>query len=148
MGIISDKIGALQQFQNNMFENIRVIINEYEYVISDMNTQDQLYERGIDRNGVELAEDNPYAFLTMEIKRAKNHPYNRVTLRDEGDFHRSFKVEARFNELEIYATDIKAITLAERYGYEIYGLTDENINELIWEYIKPELYEQFIKSLS
>ena len=54
----------------------------------------------------------------------------------------------RFNELEIYATDIKAITLAERYGYEIYGLTDENINELIWEYIKPELYEQFIKSLS
>ena len=46
-----------------MFENIRVIINEYEYVISDMNTQDQLYERGIDRNGVELAEDNPYAFF-------------------------------------------------------------------------------------
>ena len=38
--------------------------------------------------------------------------------------------------------------LAEKYGNEIFGLTNENLNEFIHEYLYPELQEQLIKSLS
>lgn len=148
MGIISDKIKALQQFKNGMFNNIRLIVDQYDYILIDMNVQDQLYERGINRNGKALSDENPYRPMTVEFKIAKHQPYNRVTLRDEGDFHSSFKIDARHNDFEIYATDIKTLVLAEKYGNEIFGLTNENLNEFIREYLYPELQEQLIKSLS
>lgn len=148
MGIISDKIEALQQFKNEMFENIRFLIDKYDYILIDMNVQDQLYESGINRNSEKLDDRNPYADITIEVKMAKRQPYNRVTLRDEGDFHRSFKVDARHNEFEIYATDIKTEILAEKYGTEIFGLTDDNLNEFIWEYMLPELQKQLIENLA
>ena len=148
MGIISDKIKALQQFKNDMFNNIRRIVDQYDYILIDMNVQDQLYERGIDRNGKALSDEHPYRPMTIEFKMAKRQPYDRVTLRDEGDFHSSFKIDARHNDFEIYATDIKTLMLAEKYGSEIFGLTNENLNEFICEYLYPELREQLIKSLS
>lgn len=148
MGIISDKIKALQQFKNDMFNNIRRIVDQYDYILIDMNVQDQLYERGIDRNGKALSDEHPYKPMTIEFKMAKRQPYDRVTLRDEGDFHSSFKIDARHNDFEIYATDIKTLMLAEKYGDEIFGLTNENLNEFIREYLYPELREQLIKSLS
>jgi hypothetical protein len=148
MGIISDKIKALQQFKNGMFNNIRLIVDQYDYILIDMNVQDQLYERGINRNGTALSDENPYRPMTVEFKIAKRQPYDRVTLRDEGDFHSSFKIDARHNDFEIYATDIKTLILAEKYGNEIFGLTNDNLNEFIREYLYPELQEQLIKSLS
>ena len=68
MGIISDKIKALQQFKNGMFNNIRLIVDQYDYILIDMNVQDQLYERGINRNGTALGDKNPYRPMTVEFK--------------------------------------------------------------------------------
>lgn len=148
MGLISDKIDALRQFKHDMFNNIRFIVEKYDYIIGDMNAQDQLYERGINRNNEELMSIDPYKDITVQIKRFRGQPYDRVTLRDEGDFHRSINVTARHNEFEIYATDIKTESLIRKYGDDMLGLTDDNIIELTWEYIYPELYERLTKSLS
>lgn len=118
---------------------IQSIILENEYIITDMNSEDQLYEQGINRLGVNIMDYAPYSPLTIEIKKEKGQPYNRVTLRDEGDFEHSFYVEADTQQFTIKAADWKTEDLIQRYGRQILGLTEENKIILIWEYIYPEL---------
>lgn len=118
---------------------IQSIILENEYVITDMNSEDQLYEQGINRLGVNIMDYAPYSPLTIEIKKEKGQPYNRVTLRDEGDFEQSFYVESDTQQFTIKAADWKTEDLIQRYGRQILGLTEENKIILIWEYIYPEL---------
>lgn len=118
---------------------IQSIILENEYIITDMNSEDQLYEQGINRLGVNIMDYAPYSPLTIEIKKEKGQPYNRVTLRDEGDFEQSFSVEADTQQFTIKASDWKTEDLIQRYGRQILGLTEENKIILIWEYIYPEL---------
>jgi hypothetical protein len=118
---------------------IQSIILENEYVITDMNSEDQLYEQGINRLGVNIMDYAPYSPLTIEIKKEKGQPYNRVTLRDEGDFEQSFYVKADTQQFTIKAADWKTEDLIQRYGRQILGLTEENKIILIWEYIYPEL---------
>jgi hypothetical protein len=118
---------------------IQSIILENEYVITDMNSEDQLYEQGINRLGVNIMDYAPYSPLTIEIKKEKGQPYNRVTLRDEGDFEHSFYVEADTQQFTIKAADWKTEDLIQRYGRQILGLTEENKIILIWAYIYPEL---------
>lgn len=118
---------------------IQSIILENEYVITDMNSEDQLYEQGINRLGVNIMDYAPYSPLTIEIKKEKGQPYNRVTLRDEGDFEQSFYVEADRQQFTIKAADWKTEDLIQRYGRQILGLTEENKIILIWAYIYPEL---------
>jgi hypothetical protein len=118
---------------------IQSIILENEYVITDMNSEDQLYEQGINRLGVNIMDYAPYSPLTIEIKKEKGQPYNRVTLRDEGDFEQSFYVGADTQQFTIKAADWKTEDLIQRYGRQILGLTEENKIILIWAYIYPEL---------
>lgn len=121
---------------------IRRIILDNEASIIDMNAQEQLYERGINRLGVKISDYAPYAPLTIEIKKAKGHPTNRVTLRDEGDFESSFHLEVGDTQFEIRASDPKTEELIKKYGRQILGLTDENLEELIWNYIYSELLDK------
>lgn len=118
---------------------IQSIILENEYVITDMNSEDQLYEQGVNRLGVNIMDYAPYSPLTIEIKKEKGQPYNRVTLRDEGYFEQSFYVEADTQQFTIKAADWKTEDLIQRYGRQILGLTEENKIILIWAYIYPEL---------
>lgn len=118
---------------------IQSIILENEYVITDMNSEDQLYEQGINRLGVNIMDYAPYSPLTIEIKKEKGQPHNRVTLRDEGDFEQSFYVEADRQQFTIKAADWKTEDLIQRYGRQILGLTEENKIILIRAYIYPEL---------
>lgn len=118
---------------------IQSIILENEYIITDMNSEAQLYEQGINRLGVNIMDYAPYSPLTIEIKKEKGQPYNRVTLRDEGDFEHSFYVEADTQQFTIKAADWKTEDLIQRYRRQILGLTEENKIILIWEYIYPEL---------
>lgn len=119
----------------------RIIIDNEAYII-DMNAQEQLYERGINRLGVKISDYAPYAPLTIEIKKAKGQPTNRVTLRDEGDFESSFHLEVGDTQFEIRASDTKTEELIKKYGRQILGLTDENLEELIWNYIYSELLDK------
>ena len=137
--IIDDLIQRINDFENNINEFIRLEVIEDEPYICDMNTEDQLYEKGVDRTGTEISSYAPYTETTKWIKRQKGQPTNRVTLRDTGDFHSSFFVNAGTDSFSIEARDWKTNKLIRSYGPDIIGLTDENLNELAWEYIYPML---------
>lgn len=126
---------------------IQKIIQEHEAEIIDMNAQEQLFESGENSLGVSIASYAPYSPITIEIKRMKGQPTNRVTLRDEGDFESSFYLVISDKQFEIKASDWKTEELVEKYGSSILGLTKENIASLTWDYIYPELMETFKKEL-
>ena len=126
---------------------IQDIIWKNEAYIVDMNAEEQLYEQGINRLGVDISDYAPYSPVTIEIKRLKGQPTNRVTLRDEGDFESSFFLEVGDKQFEIKASDFKTEDLVKKYGEQILGLTDENIAILIWQYIYPDLMDEAKKQI-
>ena len=60
---------------------IQNIIWDNEAYIVDLNAEEQLFEQGINRLGVEISDYAPYSPVTIAIKEAKGQPTNRVTLR-------------------------------------------------------------------
>lgn len=121
---------------------ISSIIYENEAYIVDMNAEEQLYEQGVNNLGVSIMDYQPYSEITIEVKKAKGQPTNRVTLRDEGNFESSFFLEVGKESFEIKASDFKTEHLIKMYGRQILGLTDENLSTLIWQYIYPDLLEK------
>ena len=141
---IQDLRNRVATFNNGVSsgEYIQQIIWDNDAYIVDMNAEEQLYEQGINRLGVDIMDYAPYSPVTIEIKKALGQPTNRVTLRDEGDFESSFFLEVGDKQFEIKASDFKTEDLIKKYGRQILGLTKENIAVLIWQYIFPDLMEK------
>jgi len=132
----------LKKFQEHINPFIRECIEENESMILDMNAESQLFEEGITRTGIHIADFAPYSPYTIQIKQMKGQPTNRVTLRDTGDFESSFFLEVTESGFEIKASDWKAEKLSMSYGSEIMGLTDKHGEILTHEFIKPKLMKE------
>ena len=144
MGLIDDLKKRISEFYANLDGGIYVqnIIWDNEAYIVDMNAEVQLNDQGVNNLGVEISDYEPYSEMTIEIKEAKGQPTDHVTLHDEGDFAASFFIQANDKMFEIKASDFKTEELIKKYGRQILGLTTENIEELIWKYIYPELIDR------
>lgn len=149
MGILNDLLSRVNAFNEGLTGGtyLAEIIQNNDWQIVSWNTDDQLYDRGITATGVSIADYEPYSEVTIAIKQEEGKPYDRVTLRDEGDFHHSFDVEADNEKMSIVASDWKTVKLLHRYGDEIMGLTEENIKKLKFEVLLPELVEMARKTL-
>lgn len=141
MSVIDDKIKGLEFFQDNQDRIILELVKDIEHLVLDLNTA-QLSEKGIDNQGDEIVPR--YRPLTISIKKAKGQPTKRVTLKDTGGFHNSFFVVFGPKSFAIGSDDRKALKLERKYGPEIYGLIDKNIQEVIEE-IRPELLNELRK---
>lgn len=144
MKMITDLRDRLASFNDDLGSGrmIQDIILEHEADIVAMNADEQLYEQGENALGVSIMSYRPYADSTIRRKRAKGQPYNRVTLRDEGDFERSFFLKVSLFDFQIAASDFKTEYLTRRYGDEILGLSDENVGVLRREYLYPGIMDR------
>lgn len=140
---IDRKLAKLKMLQQQLPKIAMDVFMENEAVILDMNFDEQLYMEGINANNVPIMDYKPYQPLTMEIKAHKNQPYDRVTLKDEGDFHSDAIID-RIDDLtaEIDSTNVKRDALVKKYGKDIFGLTDNNMDEVREFYIKPDLLKK------
>lgn len=136
---VADKIAALKKFNRNASRFVLNELRNQEALIVDMNAEEQLFEHGMTNEGVKIDSYAPYASYTVEVKKAKGQPTDRVTLRDTGAFESSFKLIKKGHGFEIIATDEKADELAFQYGSDIFGLTDENMNEIKEQFIRPRI---------
>jgi len=142
-GLIADRIQKLKKFRVELDQVILDLVRNQEQKVIEMNT-DQLMS-GIDGNGKQIAP--PYAISTIVRKKRKGQPYGRVTLRDQGDFHSSFGVEYMGDEFQIINDDPKAVYLIRRYGEDVYGLTQDNV-DLLAHQIKGFLAEELKRRLT
>lgn len=139
MDKIANLISRLKGLESSIQTTIAQVIKANEGVIIDMNTQEQLYEQGVNSDNVEISSYQPYTPFTVSIKQGKGQPTGRVTLRDEGDFYSGWYIEFMPDGFKLGSSDSKADKLGKKYGYQIFGLTDANLDELTIQYILPEL---------
>lgn len=123
-------------------EIAKKIVRDNDNILIDMNAQDQLYAKGVNRLGVRIDEYQPYRPLTIKVKIEKRQPYDRVTLKDTGEFYDSFYVETAEDRFYIKASDEKTNWLIKKYGAEIFGLTNDSLAEFINDYVKGEAYNR------
>lgn len=120
----------------NITKEVRESIIETSPAIVKLNQGQMFIGRRAD--GTELLPS--YKDITIEIKKSKGQPYDRVTLRDTGAFWDSIKVDVSTDVFKINATDSKAKKLIKKYGVKILGLSKESKSEeYIPLYFFPEL---------
>jgi hypothetical protein len=97
--------------------------------------QEQQYA-GKEATGQEITP--AYARLTVQIKKAKGQPADRVTLKDTGAFYRQQYTAFQNDHFEIKSRNGKTPKLLEKYGENIFGLTAGNKARLAG-WIKPDM---------
>jgi hypothetical protein len=98
-----------------------------DYIV-ELNTKYQLW-LGLRSDGMDITP--PYRPATRRIKQIEGQPYDRVTLKDTGAYYRSFRVTLMpSGDIEVEATDMKALDLERKYGDKLEGLTPQNTDKL------------------
>ena len=116
---------------------------DIQEIIIELNTIKQLFEQGIDSNGQSLGDYSP---TTIKMKRADGLPYDRVTLRQDGIFYKSFNIIPESDGFIIDADPIKqSQDLTETYGEAIIGLTAESKEQLIKAIIPTVINEIYLR---
>ena len=116
----------------------------FRKLIIDLNTEEQLYSQGIDSKGVQLGE---YSIYTKGLKQNKGQRTDHITLKDTGEFYKSFSIRLEGSSFRIIADGQKEDTnLFKEYGIDILGLTQDSMSvvvtaavPIIQKYIKANL---------
>jgi len=138
MEVLDNLIRKLRKVKDLLPALLLAVIIESEAAIADLNIE-QL-QAGIRSDSSPI--EPPYTPLTVAIKKVKGQPFDRVTLRDEGDFYQGIKIEVFQNEFRLIGTDNKTFKLESKYGEAILGLTQENRIRLIEEILLPGLVDK------
>lgn len=119
---------------------------EFRKLIIDLNTIDQLYNQGVDSRGVSLGD---YTAYTKSLKQQKGERYDHITLKDTGEFYKSFRIIFTGDALQIVANPIKDDTnLFIEFGIDIVGLTEDSMSVVTTkalQLIKPYIKQQLLK---
>lgn len=138
---LCDKVEALDV--DTMFD---IIMRDpaMQAQIIDLNTERQLYEEGVKADGTQVGE---YSAATvgkwkpLAGAEGRDSRSDHVTLKDTGEFYRSFEVRPEPGRIVITADTIKpgGVDLAAEWGTNILGLTRESIGDII-----PEVRQRLI----
>lgn len=121
--------------------------NTFKQLVISLNTEgmptSQLFELGEDATGKLLSSiGGPYSPFTVEEKKRKGQPTDRVTLKDTGDFYRTFKVIPFKGGFRIEADTIKdGEDLEDSWGDEIIGISPQNL-EIIINFYRDAIKEK------
>ena len=137
----------LRAFKDSLPMLLEDVVRDKEDVIVSAIADDQLYRRGINGKGEKIMDYMPYAAKTIKNKRKKGQPTTRVTLRDTGAFHESMFVVFDSEGFYITASDEKTQGLVEKYGKEIFRLTNKNFTRIIRSHIRKELAKRLKRAI-
>jgi hypothetical protein len=124
------------------------------YVFSDMKFKtkvldfiriDQLFEQGVNEDDQVIGR---YSIVTETVYNPEKVAGSPYTLKDTGDFYKSFMMEVLPDGIIINADGIKddGTDLLERFTNKILGLTDESKIKLIKE-LKEKYYTESLRLL-
>lgn len=102
---------------------------EFIDLIIELNTKNQLYDKGVDSLGDRIGSYSP---KTKAIKDANGQISDHVTLNDTGKFYESFKVYINSQKDFVISADTIKDTddLIFKYGKDILGLNEDSLKIL------------------
>lgn len=112
------------------------VISETKETIADLNVEQM--NKGLRSDGSEILPS--YTALTIEIKKEKGQPTDRVTLQDTGDFYKGVYVDIEGDKIKTFSTDEKAAKLNKKYSKakgNIFGLSNPFKREYLNEKARP-----------
>lgn len=143
MIILERFIDKLKTVRTGLEDIAIEVIEESEEDIVQLNL-DQLNE-GVTADGSDIQPE--YTPFTVRIKKRKNQPFDRVTLKDTGDFYSKVFVKPFGNQFQISSDDPKTAMLVKKYGDKIFGLTEQNKHDLAEIILKPRFIEKLKQRL-
>lgn len=149
MGIVNTVLGDLME--RTLYISQREI---WFYVFQDTTLKnkvldfiriDQLFEEGINEDGQVIGT---YSIVTETVYNPEKVAGSHYTLRDTGDFYRSFMMQVLPDGIIVDADGIKedGTDLLQKFTDKILGLTDESKIKLIEE-IKARYYTEALRLL-
>jgi hypothetical protein len=149
MGIVNTVLGDLME--RTLYISQREI---WFYVFQDTTLKnkvldfiriDQLFEEGINEDGQVIGT---YSIVTETVYNPEKVAGSHYTLRDTGDFYRSFMLQVLPDGIIVDADGIKedGTDLLQKFTDKILGLTDESKIKLIEE-IKARYYTEALRLL-
>jgi hypothetical protein len=133
-----DIIDRMEQLKREYETLITISVEDTAADFKKMNTE-QMYE-GVLNNGEPIQPE--YAVSTIARKKSKGQPYDRVTLRDKGDFYRGYHLQVINGELVEDSNVQYAPDLEKKYTPKIYGLNEENHETYVNFYLEPDLQKR------
>ncbi len=129
---LKDKLQGIVDLELNEVAFKIASEKEVKDLVIRLNTQgektSQLFELGEDSLGDSLGSYSPF---TIEKKKKKGQPTNRITLKDTGEFYSSFNVVPYRGGFTIKANPIKEDSnLYDDFGADIIGLNETNLQIL------------------
>ena len=112
------------------------ITNTHQYAEAQQKLQ--LFQ-GIGADDLEIIPS--YSQKTIAIKRRKNQPVDRVTLRDTGAFYAGIRIDVVGEVIRTDSIDDKSQDLQGRYGGEIFG-AGTNYRTRYKKILLPEFIKQ------
>ena len=139
----SRNLAKLEGQEGKIFKT--VLDNKFiKELITHLNTNDQLFKDRIDSLGARLGI---YSHATEVISKGRKKQGEFINLHDTGEFYDSWKVIVTENLISIDANPFKDDTnLFDAFGFDILGLTDENLQVLIKE-TKDFILEYYRKTI-
>jgi hypothetical protein len=137
-----EKIVLLEGKEDEILKAITENEDTQKFIIQTI--QDQLFNSGEDGLGNSLGSYKPF---TIQYKKAKNQPFDRITLKDTGDFYSSYYVKSVLGGFIIDASrpEKDVINLFDRYGEDIIQPNEDSL-EKIREYYNERIIE-YLESL-
>lgn len=112
---------------NDMIHELSENTEFMDYII-ELNTKNQLYDKGVNSLNVSIGEYSP---KTKGIKQEQGQPFDRVTLNDTGAFYESFITFFNGKDIVISANVVKDTSdLISDWGKEILGLNEDSLTLL------------------
>lgn len=130
-----DIIERMEQLKSEYETLITISVEDTAAEFGKLNTE-QMYEGQLSTGE---AITPSYSANTVKIKKKKGQPYDRVTLKDTGDFYRGYHLQVISGELVEDSNVQYAPVLEKKYSPAIWGLNDANHEEYVNEFLAPDL---------
>ena len=138
--ILNSLEATVNKLKEAINPSIRESVDKNKNIIKTAQTDEQMF-LGITAGGSSI-RPFPYAKSTINYKRRKGQPTDRITLKDSGDFYESIQVEARPVDFVISTQITYSIFLVARYA-DILGLTAENLGLFVQNFTMPIIKKNY-----
>lgn len=133
----------MRQLEKAVYLDLTKAINSNERVLLEIQTQEQLFKKGQGVDSISLYPS--YASSTIRQKKKKGQPFDRVTLKDTGDFYNSISIKTQGQQMIITASVSYTQYLLSKYGNSVFGIQPIEFKKFLETYYVPIFKESFNK---